>query len=70
VVRFAPLTDREIEMYVATGEPMDKAGAYGIQEQGGRFVTGIEGYYFNVVGLPLARLCAMLERLNGNADFQ
>ncbi len=59
-VTFAPLTGREIESYVATDEPMDKAGAYGIQERGGCFVTRIEGCYFNVVGLPLARLCRML----------
>jgi len=62
-VTFATLTDREIDDYVATGEPMDKAGAYGIQEQGGRFITRIEGCYFNVVGLPLARLYAMLREL-------
>ena len=62
-VTFSTLTDREIDNYVATGEPMDKAGAYGIQEQGGRFITRIEGCYFNVVGLPLARLYAMLREL-------
>ena len=62
-VTFAPLTERKIECYVATGEPMDKAGAYGIQERGGCFVTRVEGCYFNVVGLPLARLCRMLQDL-------
>jgi septum formation protein len=59
-VTFAPLTDREIEDYVASGEPFDKAGAYAIQGLGGRFVTRVEGCYFNVVGMPLARLYRML----------
>ena len=67
-VTFAPLTEREIEDYVATGEPMDKAGAYGIQERAGRFITRIEGCYFNVVGLPLARLYAMLRELGWDQD--
>jgi len=59
-VHFAPLTDREIEDYIATGEPFDKAGAYGIQGIGGRYVTRIEGCYFNVMGLPLAQLWSLL----------
>jgi septum formation protein len=59
-VHFAPLTDREIEEYIATGEPFDKAGAYAIQGVGGRYVTRIEGCYFNVMGLPLARLYSLL----------
>ena len=59
-VWFAPLTSREIADYVATGEPADKAGAYAIQGRAGRFVTRIEGCYFNVVGLPLARLNRLL----------
>jgi septum formation protein len=62
-VHFAPLTDREIEDYIATGEPFDKAGAYGIQAIGGRYVTRIEGCYFNVMGLPLARLWSLLRGL-------
>ncbi|MBQ8510093.1 MAG: septum formation inhibitor Maf [Clostridia bacterium] len=59
-VRFSRLTRDEAERYVATGEPMDKAGAYGIQGIGGIFVTGIDGDYYNVVGLPIARLRIML----------
>jgi septum formation protein len=66
-VTFAPLTPQEIEEYLASGEPMDKAGAYAIQGRGGRFVTGIEGCYFNVVGLPLARLYRILRELGGFA---
>ncbi|HKV03960.1 MAG TPA: Maf family protein [Candidatus Acidoferrales bacterium] len=59
-VTFAPLSDEEIESYIASGEPLDKAGAYAIQGIGGRYVTRIEGCYFNVVGLPLARLWTLL----------
>jgi len=59
-VTFAPLTKDEIDAYVATNEPFDKAGAYGIQSIGGRYVTRIEGCYFNVMGLPLARLWTLL----------
>lgn len=53
-VWFAPLTDNEIESYAASGEPMDKAGAYGIQGLASRFVDRIDGSYTNVVGLPVA----------------
>ena len=59
-VQFARLTAEEIESYARTGEPLDKAGAYGIQGQGGMFVRRVEGDYSNVVGLPLARLRAVL----------
>ena len=59
-VRFGRMTEREIRAYVATGEPLDKAGAYGIQGLGGMFVRGVEGDYTNVVGLPLRRLRAVL----------
>ena len=54
-VTFRPLTDQEIRQYVSTGEPMDKAGAYGIQGLGGLLVAGIQGDYHNVVGLPVCR---------------
>jgi septum formation protein len=60
---FAALTNGEIESYISSGEPFDKAGGYAIQGRAGRFISGIEGCYFNVVGLPLARLCALLGEL-------
>jgi septum formation protein len=66
-VTMAPYTAQEIADYVAGGEPMDKAGAYAIQGRGGRFVTSIEGCYFNVVGLPLARLYRILKELGWGA---
>ena len=59
-VTFAPMTPREIDAYVATGEPLDKAGAYGVQGPGGIFVERVEGNYFNVIGLPLPMLYKML----------
>lgn len=60
-VEFADLSDDEIRWYVATGEPMDKAGAYAIQGLASRFVTRIEGSYSNVVGLPIALVYAMVK---------
>ena len=60
-VTFYPLTEEEIRAYVATGEPMDKAGAYGIQGKGCRLVKRIDGDYFTVVGLPVAELVRRLE---------
>ena len=59
-VTFRPLTQEEIEAYLRTGEPMDKAGAYGIQEYGALFVERIAGDYFNVVGLPVCKLGQIL----------
>ena len=59
-VKFAALTDEEIAWYVATGEPMDKAGAYGIQGYASRFIEQIEGNYANVVGLPVQLVYRML----------
>ncbi len=55
-VRFFELSDDEISEYIKTGEPFDKAGAYGIQGRGGLLVKGIEGDFYNVVGLPVSRL--------------
>jgi septum formation protein len=60
-VSMRALSAADIASYVACGEPLDKAGAYGIQGRGGRFIERISGCYYNVVGLPLARLSAMLE---------
>lgn len=59
-VKFRRLRDDEIEAYIATGEPMDKAGAYGIQGYGATIVEGIEGDYFAVMGLPLMRLVGLM----------
>lgn len=70
-VHFANLTADDIEEYLATGEPFDKAGGYAIQGRAGRFIPRIEGCYFNVVGLPLARLARELVELGyhpGMAD--
>ncbi|HEX2948481.1 MAG TPA: Maf family protein [Armatimonadota bacterium] len=60
-VKFRELTETEIEEYVASGEPLDKAGAYGIQGKGAVLIDGICGDYYTVVGLPLARLWKTLE---------
>lgn len=60
-VTFAPMSEEEIYRYVATGEPMGKAGAYAIQGNASRYITGIEGDYFNVVGLPTRRLYQTLK---------
>ena len=62
-VRFRPLTDRDIAWYVATGEPLDKAGAYALQGLGGALVEGVEGSVSGVVGLPLAESLALLSEL-------
>ncbi len=59
-VLFTPLSREEIERYVASGEPMDKAGAYALQGKGGMFVERIEGSYSNVIGLPMALVRRML----------
>jgi septum formation protein len=60
-VRFTALSDEEIDAYIATGEPMDKAGAYAIQGLAARWIPRIEGDYFNVVGLPIALVSALLK---------
>ncbi len=61
LVTFRRLDEQEIREYVSSGEPLDKAGAYGIQGLASRFVTRIEGCYFNVVGLPVALVYELLK---------
>jgi septum formation protein len=68
-VRFRKLRDDEIESYIATGEPMDKAGAYGIQGYGATIVECVDGDYFAVMGLPLSRLVALLRDLGVKYRF-
>ena len=65
-VEFFELTDREIEDYIATGEPMDKAGAYGIQGKGALLVEKIDGDFYNIVGLPIRTLNKELEKFLAN----
>lgn len=70
-VTFATLTERDIEAYVATGEPMDKAGSYGIQGIGGQFVASVEGDFFTVMGLPMhktSRLIASALQAEGRKE--
>ena len=62
-VTFYPLSDKEIKIYIATNEHCDKAGAYGIQGKGSLLVKGINGDYFNVVGLPVAKLNKVLKMI-------
>src|SRR5918911_2749517 len=64
-VRFAPMTDAELDWYVATGEPADKAGAYAVQGQGALFIEAIDGDYWNVVGLPVRLVYQLSVELNG-----
>ena len=68
-VRFRRLSDDEIDAYIATGEPMDKAGAYGIQGYGATIVERIKGDYFSVMGLSLVRLVALLKELGVGYAF-
>lgn len=69
-VDFAAMSAEEIAAYVSSGEPMDKAGAYAIQGRASRWIPRIRGCYFNVVGLPVSRVCAMLERAgHGMSQF-
>lgn len=69
-VVFRALTDDEIRAYVATGEPMDKAGAYGIQGYGATIVERVEGDYFSVMGLGLRRVVALVESLGLRYNFK
>jgi septum formation protein len=62
-IHFRPLSEKEIRSYVATGEPMDKAGSYGIQGGAALFAEKMVGDYYNVMGLPVCRLWQMLSRL-------
>ena len=63
LVEFAELTAQEIDAYIASGEPMDKAGAYGVQGLAGKFIRRMEGCYFNVVGLPVSLVYRHLKKL-------
>jgi septum formation protein len=63
-VTFRNLSDAEISAYVATKDPMDKAGSYGVQGQAGMFVSALEGDYFNVMGLPICSLSRVLRRFH------
>jgi len=69
LVTFAPLSEEEITRYLATGEPHDKAGAYAIQGYAARYIPRVEGCYFNVVGLPLARLQQALTELGWTEEY-
>ena len=64
-VHFKELCDDDIRRYIATGEPMDKAGAYGIQQKGNLFVDYIHGDYYNVVGFPISKICVTIRELFG-----
>ena len=66
-VRFRPLSGADISRYIATGEPMDKAGAYGVQGYGCVLVEGVFGDYYNVMGLPVCRLARLLARFGVDA---
>jgi septum formation protein len=68
LVHFTNLSSDEISRYLATAEPYDKAGAYAIQGHAGRYIPRIEGCYFNVVGIPLARLVAILHELGWSEE--
>ena len=61
-VHFGPMSDADIALYLDSGEPYDKAGAYAIQGLAGRWITGIEGDYFNVVGLPVNVMCDLCKQ--------
>ena len=69
-VTFRALSDDEIDAYIATGEPMDKAGAYGIQGYGATIVERVDGDYFSVMGLGLRRLVELLERVGAPYSFR
>ena len=64
-VKFATLTERQIDFYLRSGEPFDKAGAYAVQGLASMWIEGIRGCYFNVVGLPVHRMCTLYSELFG-----
>ena len=64
-VTFAPLTEAEIKAYISTPEPYDKAGSYGVQGAAAKFVSGIEGCYYNVMGFPVQRIYRALQAIEG-----
>ena len=68
-VRFRPLEVDEVSAYVATGEPLDKAGAYGIQGFGAALVESVQGCFFNVMGLPVTRVLSLLEEVGWRYEF-
>jgi septum formation protein len=68
LVHFAPLSEEEIDRYLATDEPFDKAGSYAIQGRAGRYIPRVEGCYFNIVGLPLARVTQALGQLGWSEE--
>jgi septum formation protein len=64
IVKMLNISDENIDKYISTGEPLDKAGSYGIQGLGGLFVEGIKGSYYSVVGLPIHQLAEILDKFN------
>ncbi len=68
-VYFLPLTDDDINGYIATGEPMDKAGAYGIQGKGSLFIERISGDYFSVLGFPVSAVFSTVKKLTGKSIY-
>ena len=68
-VEFAPMTEEDIDFYIKSGEPFGKAGAYGIQGMASAWIRGIHGDYFNVVGLPVNRMCEMFFEKFGENFF-
>ena len=69
-VKFRTLTDEEINSYIETNEPMDKAGAYGIQERACLFAESVKGDYFNIIGLPIAQIHPTLREFGILPDWQ
>ena len=67
-IHFRPLSDKEIDSYIATGEPMDKAGAYGIQGKGALLIKGLDGDFYTVMGLPIADTVRRLKEFEKELD--